>query len=119
GSLPAAHLDAETLEQFYARLQRCRDLCSGRRRAGHECRPLAPNTVRKVHFVLRAASARAVVWKYLGVNEAELAEAPEFVRREPDPPNAKEAAQLLSEAWRDPEWGLFLWLTLVTGSRRG
>lgn len=30
GGLPAAKLDAELLERFYARLQRCRTLCSGR-----------------------------------------------------------------------------------------
>jgi len=30
GDLAAEKLDAELLESFYARLQRCRDLCSGR-----------------------------------------------------------------------------------------
>ena len=29
GDLPAGKLDAELLESFYARLQRCRDLCDG------------------------------------------------------------------------------------------
>jgi hypothetical protein len=33
GDLAAGKLDAELLESFYARLQRCRDLCDGRRRA--------------------------------------------------------------------------------------
>ena len=33
GDFPAGKLDAELLESFYARLQRCRDLCDGRRRA--------------------------------------------------------------------------------------
>jgi len=26
---------------------------------------------------------------------------------------------VLEEAWRDPEWGLLIWLTMVTGCRRG
>ena len=39
GHLPAAKLDAELLERFYARLHRCRDLCSGKARGGHTCRP--------------------------------------------------------------------------------
>jgi len=39
GALPAGKLDAELLESFYARLQRCRELCDGRRRARHQCRP--------------------------------------------------------------------------------
>ncbi len=49
GDVGAGKLDAELLESFYARLQRCRDLCGGRRRAGHQCRPLSGSTVRKIH----------------------------------------------------------------------
>jgi integrase len=68
GDLAAGKLDAELLESFYARLQRCRDLCSGRRRAGHECRPLSGSTVRKVHYIISAALEQAVRWRHLGVN---------------------------------------------------
>ncbi|GAA4851231.1 site-specific integrase [Saccharopolyspora rosea] len=120
GSMTASKLDAETLERFYARLLRCSDLsCSGRRRKGHTCTPLAPNTVRKVHFILRSALDRAVRWKYLSVNEAEIAEPPQFETSEPDPPSAEEAASLLNEASRDPQWHLLLWMAMITGSRRG
>ncbi len=35
GHLQAAKLDAELLERFYARLHRCREMCTGRPRAGH------------------------------------------------------------------------------------
>jgi hypothetical protein len=53
GELPAAKLDAELLERFYARLQRCRALCDGRGRRGHTCRPLGhdlhPSQGRKRH----------------------------------------------------------------------
>lgn len=76
GDTPAAKLDAELLERFYARLGVCRDLCNGRRKAGHACVPLAANTIRKIHFILRASFERAVKWKYLGTNEAALAEPP-------------------------------------------
>ena len=48
GDLAAGKLDVELLESCYARLRRCRDLCDGRRRAGHECRPLSGSTVRKI-----------------------------------------------------------------------
>jgi integrase len=37
GSMRAAKLDAQMLERWYARLQRCRSACDGRRRAGHVC----------------------------------------------------------------------------------
>jgi integrase len=119
GGFPAAKLDAELLESFYARLQRCRDLCGGRRRAGHECRPLSGSTVRKVHYVISAALEQAVRWRHLGVNPAALAIAPSPNHTEPDPPSAEEAAAVIGAAWSDPDWGLLLWVIMVTGMRRG
>ncbi len=119
GKIKAAKLDAQMLERWYARLQRCRS-CDGRRVSGHACRPLSSSTVRKIHFIVSAALGRAVRWDQIAVNRAELAEAPSPAATEPDPPTAAEAARLLSEAWAaDPDWGLLLWLTVVTGSRRG
>ena len=41
GDLVAGKLDAELLERFYARLQRCKALCNGRPKAGHICEPLS------------------------------------------------------------------------------
>lgn len=38
---------------------------------------------------------------------------------EPDPPSAAEAARILNAAWADPDWGMLLWLTMITGRRRG
>jgi integrase len=118
GDSPAAKVDAELLGRFYSRLRRCYRLCT-RPARDHECRPLSSSTVRAVHFILRAALDRAVRWKYLGINEAAMATPPAFERPEPDPPSAEEIAALLNEAWRDPIWGTFLWLTMVTGCRRG
>jgi len=119
GNMQASKLDAELLERFYARLHRCRDLCTGRLRAGHVCRPLSTSTTRKIHYIIRGALERAVRWRHLGVNRAAMAEAPSPKHSEPDPPSAAEAAALLNEAWTDPEWGLLLWLTMITGPRRG
>jgi integrase len=119
GDLAAGKLDAELLESFYARLQRCRDLCGGRRRASHECRPLSGSTVRKIHYVISAALEQAVRWRHLGVNPAALAIAPSANRTDPDPPSAEEAAAVIGAAWGDPDWGLLLWVVMVTGMRRG
>jgi integrase len=83
------------------------------------CRPLSSSTTRKVHYILRGALERAVRWRYLGVNVAAMAEAPTPAKTRPDPPSAAEAADLLNDAWTDPEWGLLLWLTMITGCRRG
>ena len=119
GNMLASKLDAELLERFYARLHRCRELCTGRSPAGHVCRPLSSSTTRKIHYIIRGALERAVRWQHLGVNKAAMAQAPSPSRTEPDPPSAEEAAALLNAAWADPEWGLLLWLTMITGSRRG
>ena len=119
GDMPAGKVDAELLERFYSRLHRCRELCTGRSRAGHVCRPLSTSTTRKIHYIIRGALERAVRWRHLGVNKAAMAEAPSPTHTEPDPPSADEAAVLLNTAWADPEWGLLLWLTMITGSRRG
>jgi integrase len=119
GNLPAGKLDAELLESFYARLQNCRELCGSSRRAGHTCRPLSGSTVRKIHYIISAALEQAVRWRHLGVNPAALAIAPTANHTEPDPPSAEEAAAVISAAWGDPDWGLLLWVIMITGMRRG
>jgi hypothetical protein len=92
GDMQASRLDAELLERLYARLQRCRELCSGRPSVTHSCRPLSSSTTRKIHYILRGALDRAVRWRYLSVNPAELVEAPSPRKTKPDPPSAQEAA---------------------------
>ncbi len=119
GDLPAAKLDAEILERFYGRLQRCRVLCDGRTRRGHVCRPLSGSTVRQIHHVISGALERAVRWRHLSLNQACFAVPPSPNRPAPHPPSAEEAARLLSAASEDPDWGLPLWLTMTTGRRRG
>ncbi|WP_433505900.1 tyrosine-type recombinase/integrase [Pseudonocardia halophobica] len=119
GEMQAAKLDAEMLERLYARLQRCRELCNGRPRAGHTCRPLAASTTRKVHQILHTALGRAVRWRHLGVNPAAAAEPPPTGRANPDPPSPAEATKLLNDAWTDPEWGMLVWLSMIIGARRG
>ncbi|MFE2869357.1 tyrosine-type recombinase/integrase [Embleya sp. NPDC059259] len=120
GAEQAATVDAELLERFYARLRLCKDLCSGKKRAGHTCVPLAANTVRKIHFMLSGAFGRGVRWKYLTINEVDLAQPPAFEPTTPDPPSAAEAARLLNTAWgRDLDWGTMLFVAMVAGCRRG
>jgi len=74
GDMQASKLDAELLERFYARLHRCRELCLGRARAGHICRPLSTSTTRKIHYIIRGALERAVRWRHLGINKAAMAQ---------------------------------------------
>jgi integrase len=120
GSMQVGRLDAETLQSFYAVLRRCRDRCDGRRAGRHECRPLAPSTVRQIHSNLSAALTHAVLWGWIAVNPADVRRlAPAARKPDPQPPTVEQAARILEEAWRDPEWGMLVWLAMVTGARRG
>ncbi len=134
GTIQVGRLDAETLEFFYALLRRCRDRCDGRHQDRHRvkrkhecdsrcevhvCRPLAPATVRQIHAILGAALARAVRWRWLAVNPTGQAVAPAAPKPDPQPPSAEQAARIVVEAWKDPDWGMLVWLAMVTGARRG
>lgn len=37
----------------------------------------------------------------------------------PDPPSPEELAPVINEGWRGLPWGMFLWLTMLSASRRG
>lgn len=60
GTRPAAELDVELLERFYARLQRCNKLCNGTRRRDHTCDPLSCSTVRQIHWKSRISTESAI-----------------------------------------------------------
>jgi integrase len=85
----------------------------------HECRPLARATVRQIHAILRAALTRAVRWGWIAINPAAQATPPPLPTPDPHPPTAEEAARILAEAWKDPDWGLLVWIAMSTGARRG
>jgi integrase len=85
----------------------------------HRCRPLAASTVRQIHWILSGAFNRAVRWRWLTLNPIDLAMPPAAPQPKPQPPSAHEAAQLATEAWKDPAWGTFVWLAMTTGARRG
>jgi integrase len=117
GTLQAGRVDGETLDSFYAELRRCRERCDGRQ--GHTCKPLAASTVRQIHWILSGAFERAVRWKWVAISPAGAAEPPAPPRPNPSPPSAADAARILTEAWKDPSWGTFLWVAMTTGARRG
>jgi integrase len=134
GPLPLAKLETETIESFYAQLRTCRSRCGGRRpvehrtarehvcdhRCGrHKCRPLSASTVRQIHAILSSACRRAVRWKWISTNPVDDAEAPAATKPNPRPPTAEQGARISIEAWKDPDWGMLVWLAMMTGARRG
>jgi integrase len=130
-----AQLGARPFEQLYAELRVCRRRCKGRtfvehrtyrahecdERCGpHACRPLSVSSVRECHAVLSGALNAAMRWGWIAVNPLEAVKRPRQQHPKPDPPTAEEAARIVSAAWeQDVEWGTFVWLTFITGARRG
>ena len=62
-------------------------------------------SIRVVHAILSGAFLRAVRWGWIAVSPIEQTEPPSIPRPNPVPPTAAEAALLLTEAWKDPDWG--------------
>lgn len=135
GPLSIARLDGEVFDSFFATLRRCRTHCDGRNRrvehrtdrdhtcdgrcGPHKCVPLSNGTLRKIHSILNDACKRAVRWEWLGVNPVERSEPPAITPPDPTPPSVEQAARISAEAWKEPEWGMLVWLAMVAGARRG
>lgn len=134
GELPLSRLGGEVLDSFYAELRRCRTHCRGRARiehrtdrqhecdsrcGKHRCRPLADSSISQIHGILSGACKRAVRWRWLGTNPIEQAARPTPGRPDPQPPTPDQASKIAVEAWRDLDWGMLVWLALMTGARRG
>jgi integrase len=134
GHVKVGALDGDVLDSFYAELSRCQEHCNGesrtehRTRAAHECdercgphvcRPLSDSTMRQIHYLLSSAFKRAVRWRWVTVSPLSQTDPPRPPAPEPSPPSVAEAARIVNEAWRDPDWGALVWVAITTGARRG
>jgi len=136
GRVKVGTLDADALDSLYAELRRCRVHCSVKARGQldhrtkrphtcddrcrpHKCKPLGASSIRQIHFILSGAYKKAVRWRWVAVSPITQAEPPAAPKPNPTPPSTEDAARILNEAWKDPDWGTLVWLTMVTGARRG
>lgn len=134
GHIKVGSLDADMLDSFYAECRRCQDHCDGRPsvrhrtdrphvcddRCGlHKCEPLSATTIRHIHHLLSGAYKRALRWQWVTVSPMSQAEPPAAPKPNPQPPTAEQAARIVNEAWRDPDWGTLVWTAMTTGMRRG
>jgi len=72
-----------------------------------------------MHFILSGAYKRAVRWRWVATSPVGDAAPPAAPRPNPEPPTPEQAARIMNEAWRDPDWGAFVWVAMTTGARRG
>ncbi len=93
------------------------------RRAGcrpHVCHPMKPSTIRGIHSILSGAFAAAQRWEWTERNPAESAKPPTTIRQTIPATSPDDVATVIAEASaRSTALGLYLWLVVVTGVRRG
>jgi integrase len=86
----------------------------------HVCHPMKPSTIRGIHSILSGAFAAAQRWKWTDRNPAESAKPPAAIRPSIAATSPDDAAKVIAEAReRNTALGLYLWLMVVTGVRRG
>ncbi|MGI9001376.1 MAG: site-specific integrase [Pseudonocardia sp.] len=134
GHMKFGALDADMLDSFCAELRRCLRHCTSRRLIDHRvdtehecdehckphcCKPLSASSIRHMHFVLSGAYKQAVRWRWVSVSPVSQTEPPAATPPNPYPPTAAQAARIVAEAWKDPEWGALILVAMTTGSRRG
>lgn len=92
----------------------CRRMCRE-----HVCARLSDGSIRVIHSILKTALNRAVRWQWIAINPISFVAPPTIPTPDPSPPTAAEAAAIVNEAWKDPDWGTLIWLAMTAGSRRG
>jgi integrase len=81
---------------------------------------MSASTVRQIHFIISGALSAAARWDWIPSNPAPLTKKPKQPRPQPKPPTADQAARIVAGAWeQDDDWGMLVWLVMVTGMRRG
>lgn len=110
GGVRLTKLTARSLDRYYQQL---------REGGGRNGRPLAPGTIRRIHGIVRRALAQGVKWGWLGVNPAASASPPRVPAPEINPPTPDELVRLQAAITaEDPELGVFVRLSAMTGARR-
>ncbi len=111
GAVPLRELTTADLDVWYSELRR-----TGSTRGG----PLKPNSVMRVHALLRRALGQGVKWGWLPTNPAALATPPRARPPELQLPSADDVGRLIAAAGRvNPLLPVFLRLAATTGARRG
>jgi integrase len=86
----------------------------------HVCHPMKASTIRGIHSILSGAFAAAQRWEWTDRNPAESAKPPTTIRRPIPATSPDDVAKVIAEARsRSVALGLYLWLVVVTGVRRG
>ena len=83
-------------------------------------KPMAKSTIRAIHSILSGAFEAAMRWEWTDRNPAESAKPPTTARQPIPATSPDDVAKVIAEARaHSAALGLYLWLVVVTGVRRG
>ncbi|MBB3049413.1 integrase [Prauserella isguenensis] len=86
----------------------------------HVCTPYSASSVRQVHAIISSALSAAMRWGWIAYNPAPAVKLPAKRRPQPQPPSSADMARIVEAAFNADEWwGTYVWLSAVTGARRG
>ena len=86
----------------------------------HVCKPMAKSTIHGIHAILSGAFEAAIRWEWTDRNPAASARPPTLRRQTILATSPEDVAKVIAEARaRSAALGLYLWLVVVTGIRRG
>ena len=112
GTTPLRRLRTADLDLWYAELRRSGGLKGGG--------PLAPNSVTRIHAVLRRALAQGVKWGWITINPAANASPPRARKQQLELPDPGDVARLIeASANVNPSLPTYLRLAAATAARRG
>jgi integrase len=111
GTTPLRRLRTSDLDLWYSELRRNGALNGG---------PLAPNSVKRIHSVLRRALQQGVRWGWVTTNPAANATLPKAHKKTMELPPPAEVARLIESASKvNVSLPTYLRLAAATGARRG
>jgi integrase len=86
----------------------------------HVCHPMKASTIRAIHSILSGAFAAAQRWEWTERNPAASAKPPTTTRKSIAATSPEDVAKVIAQARaHSAALGLYLWLVVITGVRRG
>ena len=86
----------------------------------HECKPMPATTIIRINAILQAAYGYAISWGWADRNPAQLVHKPKVTKKKAPPHTPQEVATLINAAFEyDEDFGIQLWMSAITGGRRG
>lgn len=137
----------DVLDELYNHLRKCSKLCHGRPMTDHRtsrphecqprnkngtpkanmrdcqphvCKPMPATTIIRINAIVQAAYGYAISWNWADKNPAQLVHKPKVSKKKAPPHTPQEVAALINAAFEyDEDFGIQLWMSAITGGRRG